>query len=42
MLEKILSLIVFEVEVTLVGWIMYGRNKDKARKSKNALVGQCC
>ena len=42
MLEKILSLIVFELEVTLVGWIMYGRNKDKARKSKNALVGQCC
>ena len=42
MLEKILSLIVFELEVTHVGWIMYGRNIDKAKKSKIALVGQCC
>ena len=24
MLEKILSVIVFELEVTLIGWIMYG------------------
>ena len=26
MLEKILLIIVFEIEVTLDGWIMYGRN----------------
>ena len=41
-LEKILSIIVFELEVTLVAWIMYGRNIDEARKSKNSLVGECC
>ena len=41
MLEKILSIIVFELEVTLVGWIMYGRNIDEARESKNSLVGEC-
>ena len=38
MLEKI-SIIVFELEVTLVGWNMYGRNIDEARESKNSLVG---
>ena len=37
MLEKILSIIVFELEVILVGW-MYGRNIDEARESKNSLV----
>ena len=42
MLEKILSIIVFEEEVTLVGWIIYGRNIDKARESKKILVGECC
>ena len=40
-LEKILSIIVFELEVTLVGWIMYGRNTDEATESKNPLVGEC-
>ena len=39
MLEKILSIIVFELEVILVGW-MYGRNIDEARESKNSLVGE--
>ena len=33
--------IVFELEVTLVGW-MFGRNIDEARDSKNSLVGECC
>ena len=42
MLEKILSIIVFELEVTLVGWIMYERNTDEARESKNSLAGECC
>ena len=42
MFEKILSIIVFELEVTLDGWIMYGRNIDEARESKNLLVGECC
>ena len=42
MLETILSIIVFQLEVTLVGWIMYGRNIDEARESKNSLVGECC
>lgn len=42
MLEKILSIMVFESEVTLAGWIMYGKNIDEARKSKNSLVGGCC
>ena len=42
MLEKILSIIVFEEEVTLVGWIIYGRNIDEARESKKILVGECC
>ena len=28
MLEKILSIIVFELEVTLVAWVMYGRKID--------------
>ena len=41
-LEKILPIIVFELEVTLVGWIMHGRNIDEARESKNSLVGECC
>ena len=41
MLEKILSIMVFELEVTLAGWIMYGRNIDEARKPKNSLVGEC-
>ena len=38
MLETILSIIVFQLEVTLVDWIMYGRNIDEARESKNSLV----
>ena len=38
-LEKILPIIVFELEVTTVGWIMYGRNIDEAKESKNSLVG---
>ena len=42
MLEKILSIIVFELEVTLAGWIMHGRNIYEARESKNSLVGKCC
>ena len=42
MFEKILSIIVFELEVTLDGWIMYGRNINEARESKNLLVGECC
>ena len=42
MSEKILSIIVFELDVTLVGWIMYGRNIDEAWESKNSLVGECC
>ena len=42
MLETILSIIVFQLEVTLVGWIMYGRNIDEARESKNSLVGERC
>ena len=42
MLEKILSIIGFELEVTLAGWIMYGKNIDEARESKNSLVGECC
>ena len=42
MLEKILSIIVFELEVTIVGWIMYGRNIDEAGESNNSLVGECC
>ena len=42
MLKKILSIIVFELEVTIVGWIMYGRNKDEAGESNNSLVGECC
>ena len=42
MLETILSIIVFQLEVILVGWIMYGRNIDEARESKNSLVGECC
>ena len=33
MLENILSIIIFELEATLVGWIMYGRNIDEARES---------
>ena len=41
MFEKALSILVFELEVTLVGWIMYGRNIDEARESKNSLVGEC-
>ena len=40
-LEKILSIIVFELEVTLVGWIMYGRNIDEATESENPLAGEC-
>ena len=40
-LEKILSIIVFELEVTLAGWIMYGRNIDEATESENPLVGEC-
>ena len=40
MLEKILSIIVFEFEVTLVGWIMYGRNIYEPRESENLLVGE--
>ena len=35
MLEKILLIIVFEIEVTLDGWIMYGRNIGETRASKN-------
>ena len=35
MLEKILLIIVFEIEVTLDGWIMYGRNIGETRESKN-------
>ena len=42
MLEKILSIIVFELEITLVGWIIYGRNIDEAREYKNSLAGECC
>ena len=42
MLEKILSLIVFELEVSLAGWIMYGRDIDEAKESKKSLVGECC
>ena len=38
-LEKISSIIVFELEVTLVGWV--GRNTDEARESKNSLVEEC-
>ena len=34
MLERKLSVIVFELEVDIVGWIMYGRNIDEARESK--------
>ena len=33
MLEKILSIIV-ELEVTLFGWSMYGRNIDEAKNLK--------
>ena len=39
MLEKISSIIVFELEVTLVGWV--GRNIDEARESKSSLVEEC-
>ena len=39
MLEKILSILVFELEVILVGW-MYGRKINEARESKNSLVGE--
>ena len=42
MLEKILSAIIFELEVTLAGWIIYGRNTDETRDSKKLLVGECC
>ena len=35
MLEKILLIIVFEIEVTLDGGIMYGRNIGETRESKN-------
>ena len=42
MLEKILSIIVFELEVTLVGWVIHGRNIDDTRESKNSLVKECC
>ena len=35
MLEKILLIIVFEIEVTLDSWIMYGRNIGETRESKN-------
>ena len=35
MLEKILLIIFFEIEVTLDGWIMYGRNIGETRESKN-------
>ena len=41
-LEKILLIIVFGLEVTFDGWIMYGKNIDEARKSKNSFVGECC
>ena len=41
-LEKILLIIVFETEVTLVGWIMYGRNIGETRESTSSLVGKCC
>ena len=41
MLEKI-SVMVFELEVTLIGWVMYGRNIDEAQESKNSLFGECC
>ena len=41
-LEKILSIIVFELEVTHIDWIVYERNKDEARESKKSLVGECC
>ena len=41
MLEKI-SVMVFELEVTLIGWVMYGRNIDEAQEYKNSLFGECC
>ena len=31
-LEKLLSMIVFELEFPLIGWIIYGRNIDEARE----------
>ena len=38
--EKIWSIIVFELEITPVGWIMYGRSIDEAKESNNSLVGE--
>ena len=42
MLEKILLIIIFELEVTIAGWIMYGKNIDEARESIYSLVGKFC
>ena len=42
MLEKILSIKGSELEVTLVGWFICGRNIDEAREAKNSLVRECC
>ena len=38
--EKIWSIIVFELEITPVGWIMYGRSIDEAKESNTSLVGE--
>ena len=38
MLQKILSIIDLELEVTLVGWILYEKSEDEARKPKHLLV----
>ena len=34
-LEKIWSIIVFELEISPAGWIMYGRSIDEAEESNN-------
>ena len=39
-LEKIWSIIAFELEITPIGWIVYERSIDDAKESNNLLVGE--